>query len=355
MQPRLTVDLAALKHNYQLLENLRPAAELSAVVKANAYGLGVDRVAPALREVGCQTFFVAYSFEGTALREFIGPDPKVCVFNGPDAGNIGDFKTARLTPVLNTQSQIELWAANGDAPAMLHVDTGMNRLGLSPGEATQLAAKHKGVSVSHILSHFSCSDDPEAAENSAQLLRFQEVLTRLSSIYPKAEHSISASGGLFLPQEINETLTRPGLALYGICLQAGLSNELKLVAQLEAPVLQVRELKPGDPVGYGSTYRANKHMQVATISIGYGDGYSRAFSGKGQVILANTPCPILGIVSMDLITVDVSNCPVDVQIGDMAQCFGGDLRIEKVAATAGTIPYELLVSLGERVKRVYTD
>ncbi|MCI5044341.1 MAG: alanine racemase, partial [Aquisalinus sp.] len=337
-------------------KGLRPAAELSAVVKANAYGLGVHRVGPALLEAGCQIFFVAYAFEGTALRQLIGPDAKICIFNGPDADNITDFYANRLTPVLNTAAQIDLWErSGGDTPAMLHVDTGMNRLGLSPDEATQLAAKDTGLTISHILSHFSCSDDPEAAENTTQLARFQEARETLHTVFPEVQHSISASGGLFLPHEIEENLTRPGLALYGICPQVSLESALKTVAQLEAPVLQVRELKPGDPVGYGSTYRANKHMQVATIALGYGDGYSRALSGKGEVMLANTACPILGIVSMDLITVDISNCSEEVKIGDMAECFGHTLNIEKVAANAGTIPYELLVTLGDRVKRVYTD
>ncbi|WP_306253198.1 alanine racemase [Parvularcula sp. IMCC14364] len=354
-RPRLTVDLAALKHNYATLKSRRPDADLAAVVKANAYGLGMALVARALAEAGCQTFFVAYAFEGMALRDILGKQPDICVLNGPGTDNLNEFMAANLTPVLNTPEQVRLWSQNSDRLAMLHVDTGMNRLGLSIPEALATAASAADLTVSHILSHFACSDDPLSEENQSQITKFTDVTNQLGDVFPGARHSISASGGLFLPDMIEEDLTRPGLALYGICPQASLAHNLKTVARLEAPVLQTRKLEAGDAVGYGSTYRTNNDMQIATIAIGYGDGYPRALSGKGHVMIGGHACPILGIISMDLVSVDISTCTTEVSPGRMAECFGDQLPVQEIAKVAGTIPYELFVTLGERVMRCYTD
>ncbi len=357
-RPRLTVNLSALQANYQTLCARRPGAETGAVVKANAYGFGAERVVPALIEAGCRTFFTAYTFEAVRLRQSVEAIPdavNLCVFNGPSAGDLADYDDYNLTPVLNTLAQVSLWQGQ-KSTCMLQVDTGMNRLGLTSKEVATLATNadaHGGLKVSHILSHFACSSDPGAAKNKRQVEEFKNLTNKLGKLFPKAEKSISASGGIFLPFDIDEKLTRPGVALYGASPQDQPVDALQTVATLEAPVMQIREVSSGESVGYGATFTGREHARVATLGIGYADGYPRHLSNCGKVILGGRKCPVIGAISMDLITVDITDCEDPIAVGAIAECFGPTLPVAEIATLAGTIAYEIFVTLGDRVERRY--
>ncbi len=357
-RPRLTINLTALKRNYKALCAKRPSATTAAIGKANAYGLGMAPVATALYEADCRTFFTAYTFEAIDLRRLF-PDHgvEIYVFNGPAEGEEDSYRANNLIPVLNTPAQIAMWQ-NSDLPCVLHLDTGMNRLGLATKEAMALlddSATLSKLDVKYLLSHFACSSDPDADKNHTQYKEFCDLTKQVASLFPSAKTSISSSGGLFLPKELDENLTRPGVALYGISPQGSPLNALEPVASLEAPVVQTRTIEQDETVGYGATYTATAKRKIATISIGYADGYMRSLSNKGFVMIRGEKFPVVGIVSMDLITVDVTEASTEIQTGDVAECFGTNILIEDLAKVANTIPYELLVGLGNRVERIYKD
>ncbi|MEE9328921.1 MAG: alanine racemase [Parvularculaceae bacterium] len=356
LRPQLHVDLAALKRNYTSLATIRPEATTASVVKADAYGLGVARIAPALYEAGCRIFYVAYGFEGAALREMVGAAAEIIVLSGPFENDLEQFTQADLTPVLNTPAQVTLWAGQARARCQLHIDTGMNRLGMSPQEALALLDQPgltQSLNVTALISHFACAATPGKAMNKKQIDQFTDICIALGAIWPDAKTSLSASAGLFLEMAADETLVRPGISLYGSSPQEHPQEILATVATLSAPVLQLRALKKGEAVGYGSTYKPTAPTRIATLGIGYGDGLPRALGNKGQVILHRTPCPIVGTVSMDMISVDVSDVRADISIGDRVEIFGASNAIEEVARTAGTISYDLLAKLTPRVLRVY--
>lgn len=359
-RPRLIIDLPALARNYQTAQARRPKAETGAVVKANAYGLGIAAVAPALAEAGCRSFFTAYGFEGVTLRKSLAafPDCQIYILNGPDPDTINTFHKHTLTPTLNTLEQIALWREQGRGPAILHIDTAMNRLGLSTEEARSLLADPtltEGLEISHLISHYANSANPTSPANEIQWAAFTKAATQLRTLFPRAAQSLSASGGLFLPFITNEHLTRPGIALYGIGPQDIPEPSLKNVATLKAPVLQIRHLHAGQPVGYSGLWRAPAPTTIATLGIGYGDGYPRHLSNCGHVWLGGARCPVVGNVSMDLTCVDISACQTQPEVGTLAECFGPHVSVEKIAALAGTIAYELLVNLGPRVHRFYQE
>jgi len=360
-RPRLTVDLAAVAQNYRTLAAMRPKAEMAAVVKANCYGLGVERIAPTLFEAGCRTFFVAYFFEGAALREtlsHVDPDgtATICIFNGPTREDVDEFTTHGLTPVLNTLDQMRLWRQTGNGPAIIHIDTGMNRLGLTGAEVDEIISgeAYRSLEVSHLMSHFAFGSDAADPHNAKQAENFARIATKLGKIWPSAKPSLSASAGLFLPLEIEEALIRPGVALYGAGPQDHPEQTLQTVASLHAPILQIRDIAPGETCGYSGTFTASRPTRLATIGIGYADGYCRALSNKGVVRINGHDCPVVGNVSMDLIIADISDVTDIPKVGDMAECFGGNIRVEDHAARAGTIAYEVFTMLGGRIDRVYS-
>ena len=350
----LHIDLAAIAENWRLLAARAAPGAVAGVVKANAYGLGADKVAPALRAAGCRHFFVAHLAEGIALRETLGSGPMIAVLNGFAPGADGD---AALVPVLNSLGDVLAHAAAGRSAgqarrALLHLDTGMARLGLDAAEQARLVADHSllaGLDLLYVMTHLACADEPDHPLNAEQAARFD----RACAVLPKFKRSFANSSGLFLGADYASDLARPGCALYGINPTPGLPNPLRQVLRLEAPVLQIREIPAGASVGYGASFMAARPSRIATIAVGYADGYLRSLSGQGGAAYRGLMLPLVGRVSMDLITLDVTDVPGLVP-GDAVTLIGGAAPSpDDLAARAGTIGYEILTSLGARYRRAY--
>jgi alanine racemase len=353
----LDVDLDAVVANWRLLRDRAAPAACAAVVKADAYGLGAARVAPALRAAGCRRFFVAHPDEALALAAAI-PAAEIAVLNGAPPGSEPDLSAAGLVPVLNSLGEIDRWAARARAlgrplPAFVHLDTGMNRLGLGPGEQAALATdpgRLDGVGLLGWMSHLACADQADAPMNAEQLARFRAALGRL----PAAPASLANSSGVFLGPAYRFDLARPGCALYGVNPTPGAQNPMRATIRLRSRVLQVRDVDSPMTVGYGAAHKVVRAGKVATIATGYADGYSRSLSAAGHVLVAGRPAPVIGRVSMDLMTVDVSDVPEGaVRPGDLVDLIGPHRDVDQVAAEAGTIGYEVLTSLGGRYWRRY--
>lgn len=353
----LRIDLNALKNNFALLRDRAAPAECAACVKADAYGLGVDQVVPALAAAGCTTFFVAHADEGAEVRP-LAPGARIYVLHGVWSGTEEILHHHRLTPVLNSLPQLDAWAvfarANGNRlDAALHVDTGMTRLGLDAGELEELVAvpgRLDGISLTHVMSHLCCGDEPGNPLNPAQLARFNEVRERL----PTTPASLAASGGIFLGPEYHFDMVRAGIALYGARPTADDTNPMHEVARASARVLQVRDVDSPGTVGYGAAHKVTKPSRIATVSVGYADGYIRSLSGRGYACIDGIAAPVVGRVSMDLITLDVSEISRDKVVpGVFVDIIGGGADLDAVAHQAGTISYELLTRLGRRFRRVY--
>ncbi|MEQ1931045.1 MAG: alanine racemase [Parvularculaceae bacterium] len=346
--PMVDVDLDAVCANYRFLKASVAPAECAAVVKCDGYGLGAVQIARALANEGCGAFFVTYAEEGAALRQ-AGVAGPIYVFNGPDAASLALFRDAGLTPVLNSLDQARLWlnAAPG-AGAALHVDTGMNRLGAPAAEVRALASL-QGLRIDLVMSHLACPSLADESKNERQRAAFEEE----AAFFPGARRSLAASGGALMDPRYHYDLVRPGLALYGASPFDRPDTRLKTVASLAAPVLQIREAPPGETVGYGATFSVTRPSRLATVALGYGDGYPRAASNRARAFLGGALCPIAGRVSMDLSVLDVTDAPLTIHVGDLAEFFGARLPVEDAAAAAGTLAYELLTSLGPRVARRY--
>ncbi len=345
---RLTVDLSAICANWRRFADLAGPGEAAAVVKADAYGLGVRAAAPALALEGARTFFVATLGEALELRAILGEAQAIYVLNGPTHDDVGSFAPARLFPVLNSLKQIGLWkAAGADVAAALHIDTGMNRLGLPLAD---VGAAHDALArcdVPLVMSHLACASDPAHPLNALQLQRFSEAAAH----FPGARKSLAATAGAFCGAAYRFGLLRPGVGLYG---DAGLdedSQPLAPVATLDAPILQLRDVSAGDTVGYGATFAAQTPMRTATIALGYADGYLRSASGGGYGVLAGARCPILGRVSMDLITLDVTAAGGAAEVGARVEMLGANVPVRDVAAAAGTASYEVLTNLARVARR----
>jgi len=350
----LRIDLSAIAENWRALAARAAPGAVAGVVKANAYGLGAARVAPALHAAGCRHFFVAHLSEGMALRAALGAGPMIAVLNGFAPGADQD---AALVPVLNSLGDVLAHAAArrsaGRAqPALLHLDTGMARLGLDAGEQAQLAADHSllaGLDLLYVMSHLACADEPDHPLNAEQGARFARACARL----PKLPRSFANSSGLFLGSDYASDLARPGCALYGINPTPGAANPMRQVVRLEAPILQIRDIPSGASVGYGASFVAARPSRIATIAVGYADGYLRCLSGQGVAAYRDMILPMVGRVSMDLITLDVTDAP-GITPGDTVQLIGGAAPSpDDLAARAGTIGYEILTSLGDRYRRAY--
>lgn len=352
----LTIDLAALRHNYSAIARHIAPTRAAAVVKADAYGLGASRVAPAFYDAGCRDFFVAHLGEAIALKPFLQPDATLYVLNGLQPGTEAACAREGILPVLNSLEQVENWAALAaeqarKLPALLQLDTGMSRLGLSASEFERLIANPSmldGIDVKFVISHLASGDEPENAANARQLANMTALLARL----PKLPVAFANSGGSFLDKTYHFDLARPGVALYGV----GPKNEIVPVLTLSARVIQVRDIDKGAAVGYGGTYIAKGPMRVATIAVGYADGWFRSLSNKGSAFFGDTRLPIIGRVSMDSITLDVSALPEGtLKLGSLVELIGPHQGLEDVARDCDTIPYEILTALGNRYARVYVD
>ncbi|TCT36439.1 alanine racemase [Martelella mediterranea] len=364
---RLTVDLGAIVENWKTMQRLSGSARAAAVLKADAYGLGVEDVGEALYEAGARDFFVALPEEGANLRTF-APEARIFVLSGMWPGSEQFFFDYDLVPVLISREQIALFSAvtseHGEHPCALQVDTGFNRLGLSVEEALELAedtARPATFSPVLILSHLACGDDANAEMNREQLERFRLIADAFEGI----ETSLSASAGIFLGSDYHFDLTRPGIALYGGDSQPGTAKQLKTVATAEARILQIRNAKAGETVSYGATWKLERDSRLAIVATGYADGYMRAQSGSGTPVrdavkieghgyIAGHRVPIAGRITMDLTIFDVTDVPESkIRPGDFIELIGPHIPVDEAAEAAGTIGYEILTSLGLRYQRRY--
>jgi len=353
----LEIDLDAIAANYKhLVDRVGSTVRVAAVVKADAYGLGVEKVAPALARAGAKSFFVATLEEGLALRELL-PRAQIAVLNGLVMGAPADFAKAALVPVLNDLGQIAAWqgyaAKRGGAPAMLHLDTGMARLGLPPKETQRLInepSRLEGFSLALILSHLACAGEAAHPMNEAQLDAFRAALKRL----PSAPASLAASSGMFLGGDFLFDAVRIGAALYGVNPIPGRPNPMRQVVRLKAKILQVRDVDRGESVGYGAAHRIEKPTRIATIAMGYADGWLRSSSHRGSARIAGKPAPVVGQISMDLLTLDVTgHDPATLIPGSYAELLDERYGVDDAALAAQTIGYEILTSLGSRFHRIY--
>ncbi|MGD9786135.1 MAG: alanine racemase [Hyphomicrobiaceae bacterium] len=358
----VTVDLDAIAGNWRALARLVRPAECAAVVKADAYGLGAARVIPALWGAGCRTFFVATLAEAISARG-LAPSATIYMLDGIVEGAADAVREAGVLPVLSSLPEIKAWAGLSRSrqdrlAAGLHVDTGLNRLGLSASDVQALVRDMHALDrldVTLVMSHLACADDPASPKNHQQ----RDVFQRLVPLLPSTARSLAASDGLMLGRDYHYDLVRPGYALYGGQAFRGGATPVNPVVQVHAKVLQVRDVAPGQSVGYSATWSPGVASRIAVVAAGYADGLfrhlSRSTSGPGgQVAIGGRLAPIVGRVSMDLVTVDVSGLQGDeVKPGDLVELVGPNVPVEAVGAAAGTIGYEVLTSLGRRFHRVY--
>lgn len=353
-QGALRIDLGAIVANWRDL-GARHGAPVAGVVKADAYGLGAAPVARALQAAGCRFFFVAHLTEGLALRAALGPAAEIAVLNGFPPGADED---AALLPVLNHLGEVAAHAAAARAarqarPALLHLDTGMSRLGLDQREQAVLAqdrSRLDGIALRYVMTHLACADEPAHPLNEAQRARFAEAAAR---IVPGVPRSFANSSGIFLGGGFSSDLARPGCALYGINPTPGQPNPMRQVVRLEAELLQLRDVPAGDTVGYGASWAAPGPRRIATVAAGYADGYFRSLSGRSLGFLHGRAVPLVGRVSMDLTTFDVTDVP-EARPGDRLLLIGDEGNTpDDIAARCGTIGYEVLTSLGKRHARLY--
>lgn len=360
----LSIDLAALRANWATINKNSSAAECAGVIKADAYGLGLEEIAHALIAEGARTIFVATLTEARRVRA-IAPGVIIYVLDGLMPGATDALIGYDLRPCLSSLDEVHEWAnvsrARGQRlNAAVHIDTGMNRLGLPPSEVDTLAADSmlwKDFNCTLLMSHLACADDPKNPKNEAQRQLFDALRKKL----PPTPASLANSGGTFLGPQFHYDLVRPGIVLYGGRAFEGHINPMRHVVTLQARILQVRDCAEGDTVGYGATYRCDRPTRIATIACGYADGFLRAISRKDRTsgavgFIGPHPVPIVGRVSMDLITADVTGVPSALaHRGAWVEVLGARTTVDDLTDRAGTIGYELLTRLGRRVHRIYVD
>jgi alanine racemase len=357
---RLTVDLDALVANWRSLGLAAAGAECAGVVKADAYGTGAFEAAGALARAGCRTFFVAHVGEGRTVRA-AAPGATIYVLNGLLPDTASAYVADNLRPVLGSMEEIAEWReASGGSPAALHVDTGLARLGLAPSDALG-GAVTVGFEPALLMSHFVASEEPDAPVNARQIALFDEV----RRAFPATQASLANSSGIYLPGCPHHDLVRPGYALYGGNPTPGRDNPVRPVVRLDARVIQVRDVPDGSRAGYNGRWTARGPRRLATLCLGYADGYPRGSGGTdekraagvpfAEAVVAGVRCPFVGTVSMDLTIVDVTQAPPgEARRGAMATLIGDGLEIDEVGVRAGTIGYEILTSLGRRYARHYS-
>ncbi len=338
---RLTIDLEALADNWLALDaSSASSVETAAVVKANGYGLGMATVAKRLAKTGARWFFVAVAEEGAFLRSVLGPEPKIGVFGGHMSGDGGLIREADLIPMLNSTEQVARHLAEArSAPFGVQLDTGMNRLGLEPAHWSNLRDRLLDEGPALVMSHLACADEPEHPMNEQQLAAFEDMTEGVT-----VPRSFAATGGILLGPEYHFDLTRPGIGTYG----GQPFDDAAPVAYLNVPVVQIRTVTKGETVGYGNAWTAERDSQIATVSAGYADGLIRAMGPNARMFCEGVPCPVVGRVSMDLITVDVTDLP---ESPEVLEILGPEQTVDDLATAAGTIGYEILTSLGARYDR----
>jgi alanine racemase len=357
----LTIDLAAIVANWRALGRRAMPVECAAVIKADGYGCGIEQVATALAKAGCKTFFVADLGEARRVRS-VAPEQTLYVLNGLLAYTAAAYAELRARPVIGSMVELAEWDAfcathQWRGGAALHVDTGMNRLGISAAGAAALAPRirteNHGITL--LMSHLVSSEEPEHPLNARQIQAFRQVRI----LYRGIPASLANSSGIFLGDKAHCDMVRPGVALYGVNPTPGQSNPMQPVIELQAHVVQVRNVPRGETVGYNAAWTTKRASRVAVVAVGYADGYLRAASASddrpgGNALVAGRRCPIAGRVSMDLLAIDVTDLPDSAaRRGDLVTLIGGGLSVDAVANAAGTIGYEVLTSLGRRYHRVY--
>lgn len=344
-QAQLTIDLGALVRNWQALSALAPGAEAAAVVKADAYGLGLERVAPALVAAGCRSFFVASAEEGARLRPLAGEVAAIYVLCGYLPADQPLLRAHDLWPVLGTTAQITTFISDLPGhPCAIHVDTGMNRFGLKSSSLLAVGLQTSRLDLRLVISHLACSDESWHMMNGDQLAEFQAMTRSLDGI----PRSLANTGGVLLGTPYHFDMVRPGIGIYG-----GLPfKDAEPVVHLSLPVLQVSDLLPGESVGYGAAFVARRASRIATLAAGYGDGLHRALGDRGFLFAGHIPCPVAGRVSMDMVSVDVTELDT---VPDRFEVLGRYQSVDGLAAAAGTIGYEILTALGSRYSRTYVN
>jgi alanine racemase len=351
----LTVDLGAIVSNWRLLRAKLGNTACAAVVKADAYGLGAAEVASTLAEAGARSFFVAHPGEGIALRGALGGDARIFVLNGTPAGTEADFAAADLVPVINTLAELSAWrkhaaAAGRPIDVALQLDSGMSRLGLPSRDVAAIAddrTRLEGLRIKLVMSHLACADEPRHPANEAQLREFN----RLRAMLPPAPVSLANSSGIFLGKSFHFDLARPGAALYGINPTPSAENPMRPVVRLSARVIQIRDVPTGTGIGYGHAASAGRASRLATISIGYADGWPR--NAPAHAFFRGSRLPFAGRVSMDSIVLDLTDCAIQPREGELVDLICEEQSVDDVAEAAGTIGYEILTRLGRRFHRRY--
>ncbi len=353
---RLTIDLDALAANYRLLRQRVAPADVAGVVKADGYGLGARRVADVLLRQGCRVFFVALLHEAAALRSALPSDATIYVLNGLMPGAETECAALGIVPVLNSLDQVNRWAACATQvgralPAALQVDTGMSRMGLPGDELAAILADRSrlaGIDIRLVMSHLACADQTNDPANVEQMRHFEAI----SAHFPGTAHALDNSGGAFLDRT-HFDLVRAGIALYGGAPNEGL-NPMRPVIALEAGIVQVRTVPAGTGVGYGRSFTTSRESRIATIPVGYADGWPRSLGNRGSVHIAGRRVPVVGRVSMDSMTIDVTDVPAEqLHAGAPVELIGPHQTVDAVAHDAGTISYEILTQLSRRYDRVY--
>ena len=339
---RLTVDLGAVAANYKLFQSkVGPDCAVAGVVKANAYGLGVDHIVPLLDQLGCPFFFVATLEEALKVRALT--TKPVAVLGGLFTGAENEYVARNLIPVMNSPEEILRGTYQG--PAIWHIDTGMNRLGIRVDELPQLGEEPQPLFV---MSHFACADDKDHPITAKQGATF----ARVAEAFPDSKRSLCNSSGMFRHPEWHYDMVRPGMALYGLNPTPETDNPMRQTVTLETSLLQIHEGISGETVGYSATHTLTRDTRIGIVGLGYADGFLRSGSSKVTLYAGNRPCPVLGRISMDLTAIDLGNCP-DLKVGDWLEVLGPNQSPDQLAASCGTIGYEILTDLGPRHERIY--
>lgn len=352
----LEIDLGAICANWTMLAERLGRTTCAAVVKADAYGLGATAVAPALARHGARHFFVAHPGEAIALRSSLPAEAEILVLNGLPAGAEAECAAHRIVPVLNSLGQVDRWTAlarriGRALPAVIQVDSGMSRMGLGPADVAALAetpSRLDGIDLRLVMSHLACAETPDNPMNETQRAAFEAARRKL----PVAPASLANSSGIFLGKAYHYDLARPGAALYGVAPVAGAANPMRPVVRLLGRIVQVRDIPAGARVGYGVTWTAPRPSRIATVAVGYADGYLRSLSRRATALAGDKVVPMVGTVSMDSATFDVTDAPHAVE-GGFLQLIGAENPVDSLAGEAGTIGYEILTSLGSRYTRSY--
>ena len=359
----LTIDLSALRDNYSTIKSrVSAGCEVGCVIKADAYGLGAERIAETLYKQGCRTFFIAKAHEIETLGS-LADDVRVIVLNGYDPESHTYYKHPAMIPTLGSAYEINAYksqSTSGEKPCFLKFCTEMNRAGLDEKEWKHILdnpSALEGLGLKGLMAHFACADEPEHPMTHAQYMSFKAITDSFAQQYDGLERSLSNSFGLFRDDLYHFDLARPGMAIYGLNPTPYANNPMQNVVDLRLRVIRTRLIQKDEYTGYGATYRFEKDTPIALLSSGYADGIFRSLSNKGKVYWNGIACPIRGRVSMDMIVVDLSDVPEDQrpQSGDMMELIGPNQSADVLAEDAGTIGYEILTALGDRYERVYKD